>query len=175
MSNEPTFLRNATDGHPITFFEAGHHWNFLFFGTTGRGRSAAVHAEAFRRGVSYEEMLKELEPTAEQKAAGSSLEAVEREQESKRLTAVREAYWQNSSESEFCRIHDVLVSTLMEKAPQGPSNDQLKAFFMLLPAHIVGLGVSWGFNDTEVGDAVYRFIEDNKSGVTACLGLTQPL
>ena len=94
--------------------------------------------------------------------------------EAQRLAAVREAYWQNSSENEFYRVHDALVSTLMDKAPQGPTDDQVKALFMILPAPIIGLGVAWGFGDTEVGDAIFRFIVDNKKAVAAQLGLSLP-
>jgi hypothetical protein len=51
------------------------------------------------------------------------------------------------------------------------TNEQVKALFLMLPAHIIGLGISWGFHDTEVGDGVYRFVEDNEDEVRAALGL----
>ncbi|MFY1903644.1 hypothetical protein ACOTBZ_28565 [Achromobacter xylosoxidans] len=50
-----------------------------------------------------------------------------------------------------------------------PSLAQLKAVFMMLPATIVGTGLSWGFDDTEVGDDIHRFIDDNREAVVAQL------
>jgi hypothetical protein len=85
----------------------------------------------------------------------------------KRLRAVCEAYW---SETElggghFAGMHDVVVDVLGIQ----PSNDQLRALLFMLPTHIIGKGIAYGFGDTEVADAIYEFIEENKEEVLNCL------
>ena len=42
---------------------------------------------------------------------------------------------------------------------------QIKAFFMMLPADIIGSALSWGFSDTEVRERTYEFVEQNKQAV----------
>jgi hypothetical protein len=88
--------------------------------------------------------------------------------EDARIQAVRQAVWDAWSDDEwaFSRLHDVLVDTVMEHAP---SREQLKAVFMMLPAFLIGKGIAWGFNDTEVGDGMFRFVEENEPAVRACL------
>jgi len=147
-------------------------YHIMILGQTGRGKSALLQAEAIQRGISYDELLKEIEPTEAQKESAKMHEQAEEERDTKRLTAVREAYWQTSSERDFYRLHDALVSTLMTGAENGPTAEQLKALFMMLPARIVGLGIAWGFDDTEVGDDIYRFIEEHESAVADQLGIT---
>jgi hypothetical protein len=95
----------------------------------------------------------------------ASLEPQKSLRREERLLAIRQAVWDAWSDDEraFDRLHDVLVDALMPDSPL--SRDQLKAVFMMLSAPIIGLGVAWGFNDTEVGDSMYRFIEDNAEAV----------
>lgn len=100
-------------------------------------------------------------------------EQAEKEREAKRLDAVREAYWQASNEDDFDRLHDALVSTVMQDSANEPTTEQIKALFMMLPAQIIGLGISWGFSDTEVGDDIYTFIEENRESVIERLGITK--
>jgi hypothetical protein len=69
----------------------------------------------------------------------------------------------------------VLVDTVFEGLDEGPTDGHVKALFMMLPAHLIGLGISWGFNDTEVGDAAYRFVDENEEEVRAALGLPSSL
>lgn len=50
-----------------------------------------------------------------------------------------------------------------------PTADQIKAFFMTLPADIIGSALSWGFSDTEVRERNYEFVEQNKQAVLAVI------
>ena len=50
-----------------------------------------------------------------------------------------------------------------------PTQEQLKAVFMLLPANIIGQGISRGFEGTDFGDEIYRFIGENEGIVRAKL------
>ncbi|OAD16452.1 hypothetical protein [Achromobacter insolitus] len=142
--------------------------HFMIIGSTGKGRSSLLQAEADRRGISYEELEHCLEPTKEQKEQMRMREEAEQQEEELRLQAVRQAIWDawSDDESAFSRIHDALVSTVMDDSP---SQAQLKAVFMMLSATIIGKGISWGFDDTEVGDDIYQFIEENKEAVVAQL------
>jgi len=46
-----------------------------------------------------------------------------------------------------------------------PQPEQIKAFFMTLPADIIGSALSYGFSDTEVRERTYEFVEQNKQAV----------
>lgn len=156
------FIATAKDGTQHT----------LILGATRRGKSRLLQTEAARLGISYEELERRLEPTDEQKEQMHMREEAEERKEEQRLQAVRQAVWDAWSDDEiaFSRIHDALVSTVMDKSP---TEEQLKRVFMLLPATIIGRGVSWGFDDTEVGDDIYRFIEENEDAVQAKLAEPQ--
>jgi|JXWR01.1.fsa_nt_gb hypothetical protein len=138
--------------------------HFLFLAVTGKGRSVALEVEAKRLGISYEELDRRMAPSDEQREQMMLQEEAEHRKEERRLQRVREAVWEAWSDDEdaFDRLHDALVSTVMDESP---TRDQLKAVFMILPAKIIGLGISWSFDDTEVGDEMYQFIQDNKDAV----------
>ncbi|MGZ0002921.1 hypothetical protein [Burkholderia gladioli] len=142
--------------------------HFMIAGTSGKGKSLLLQAEAARLGISYEELQRRLEPTDEQKEQIRMREEADERKAEQRLRAVREAIWDAWSDDEgaFSRLHDVLVSTVMDASP---SRAQLKAVFMMLPATIIGKGISWNFDDTEVGDDMYQFVEENKEAVVAQL------
>lgn len=88
--------------------------------------------------------------------------------EAQRLKAVREAFWNNTPEGHYdlSQLHDVLVvSDIVEE----PTQDQIKAFFMMLPADIIGSALSWGFSDTEVRERTYEFVQQDKQAVLAAI------
>lgn len=88
--------------------------------------------------------------------------------EEQRLNAVREAFWHNTPQGhhDLSQLHHVLVvSEIVEE----PTADQIKAFFMTLPADIIGSALSWGFSDTEVRERTYEFAEQNKQAVLAII------
>jgi hypothetical protein len=65
------------------------------------------------------------------------------------------------------------VDTIFAELDEGPTDEQVKALFMILPKHIIGEGISWGFNDTVVGDNTYEFVQDNEEEVRKALGLPE--
>lgn len=79
-----------------------------------------------------------------------------------RLNAVKEAYWNNIDKSESDVISD-MISYILEL--QEVSLETVRVVFMLLPATIVGKGISFGFDDTEVRDNIYEYVEKHKEGI----------
>lgn len=150
----------------------GNTQHLMIIGSTRKGKSLLLQAEANRLGISYEELERRLEPTAEQEEQMRMREEAEERKEEERLQAVRQAVWDawSDDDSAFTRLHDAMVSTVMEESP---SRAQMKAVFMLLPATVIGLGIAWGFTDTEVGDDIHRFIEENEDAVRATLAAAQ--
>lgn len=136
----------------------------MIIGTTGQGKSALLMEEVLRRGIPYEQLVKELEPTLEQKERMKKMEEERHSREEARLQAVRDAYWaaSNLDDLEFATIHDALVEFC---EINDPTNTQSKAVFDLLPAGIIGGGIQWGFDDTEVRDNIYIFVRDNADAV----------
>lgn len=83
--------------------------------------------------------------------------------EEDRLKAVREAFWNNTPEDyDIGPLHDTLVTLGLA---QEPTIDQLKRFFMMLPANIIGPAVSWGLTDTEVRDRIHEFAQENEENL----------
>lgn len=83
----------------------------------------------------------------------------------KRLQAVRDAFWNNTSEDDddLYVFHDALADIGFDK----PTSAQQKSLFMLIPEGILGQGIRWGFSDTEVRDAVHEFAKENEATVRA--------
>lgn len=175
MAKPSLIFCGAGKDRPFFLGDNEHVRHHMVLGHAGRGKSAALQEAALRKGISYNELLKELEPTEQQRGAAYMHKQAEEDREAKRLTAVCEAYWQSSSEHDFGRLHDALASTLMKGAKHRPTTGQLKTLFMMLPAKTIGLGIAWGFDDTEVGDDICRFIHENEDAVAAQLGLTPQL
>jgi hypothetical protein len=155
----------------IQIFTTAHEggtYHTVILGTSGQGRSVLLQAEARRLGMTYEELLQRLEPSEEQKERQRMRQEEDDRAEDQRLNAVREAYWHNTPEGhhDLSQLHDVLVvSDIVEE----PTADQIKAFFMILPADIIGSALSWGFRDTEVRERTYEFVEQNKQAVLAAI------
>lgn len=89
--------------------------------------------------------------------------------EDQRLNAVKEAFWGNTPQGhdDFDELYDVLVDSEIVK---DPTPEQIKAFFMKLPADIIGSALSWGFSDTEVRESTYAFVQQNKQTVLEAVG-----
>lgn len=85
----------------------------------------------------------------------------------KRLQALREAFWNNTSEDDddLYVFHDALVNIGLDD----PTPAQQKSLFMLIPEITLGQGICWGFSDTEVRSAVHEFVEKNEATVRAAL------
>lgn len=126
--------------------------NHIFIlGTTGKGRSSFI-GEAQQTSLFEDDS--ELYNNQQKKKDNKRTQ---------RLQNIREAYWLSTLEIdselfEFATIHDSLVEFLNIK---DPTIDEQKVVFDLLPQHIIGAGISWGFNDTEVRDNIYTFVQKN--------------
>lgn len=138
--------------------------NMLIPGTSGSGKSLILEKEAKRRGIPNEDLVKELEPTAEEIEVAQISEDNDRKAAEKRLQAVREAFWSNTPEDDAVvdHLHDALVANELVAEP---SPEQVKILFMMLPGKIIGSGLSWGFSDTEVRESIYAFVDENKQKV----------
>jgi len=142
----------------------GNTYHKMIIGTSRQGKSALLQSEARRLGITYEELLQRMEPTEEQKEQQRMRQAEEDRAEEQRLKAVRIAFWQNTPKghNDLNRLHDVLV---VADVVEDPTPEQIKSFFMTLPADIIGSALSWGFSDTEVRERTYEFVEQNKQTV----------
>lgn len=142
---------------------AHHH---VIIGTTRKGKSVILAAEAARLGITYDELLKRMEPTPEQREKERILQEERKQREIARLTAVCEAYWVNSTEddSDLYVLHDALVCA---EIVESPTEEQQKSLFLMLPSDIVGQGIAWGFSDTEVRENIQSFVEKNRDAVVA--------
>jgi hypothetical protein len=137
----------------------------MIFGTSGQGKSGLLQAEALRLGISYDELLRRMAPTPEQVKEQERMRQDEAQQAgAKRLNAVREAFWSLTPPGhyDFDCLHDVLSTADLAGEP---TPAQVKALFMMLPSDILGSAISWGFNDTEVRERIYEFVERNRPGV----------
>lgn len=136
----------------------------LIIGTSGRGKSVLLEEEALRRGISYDELLAEMDPSAETKARWAEERQATANAEARRLHAVCEALWATAPEkgNDLAQLGETLaVLDIVEN----PTADQQKALLLMLPGHIVGLGIAWGFDDTEVRDKIYEFVDENREAV----------
>lgn len=152
----------------FTTAHEGGTYHTIILGPSGQGKSVLLQAEARRLGITYEELLQRLEPSEEQTEQQRMRREEEDRAENQRLTAVREAFWHNTPEGhhDLSQLHDVLVvSDIVEE----PTAAQIKAFFMMLPADIIGSALSWGFGDTEVRERTYEFVEQHKQAVLATI------
>jgi len=134
-------------------------------GTSTRGRSRLLEQQAESLGISYDELLKKLEPTDEQKERMMVEQDRRKQADANRLKAVAEAYWAATSpdDSELDVLHDALLEV---EGLESPSREQQRALFVMLPATIVGSGISWGFSDTEVRENIYAFVVENLDAVS---------
>ena len=148
------------------FIQNGDTYHTMIVGTSGKGKSVLLQAEALRLGISYDELLRRMELKPEQKERERMRQVDEDRVEEERLNAVREAFWSLTppGHHDFDCLHDVLVAS---ELAEDPTPSQVKAFFMMLPPDIVGSAISWGFGDTEVRERAYEFLRENKKDVVA--------
>jgi hypothetical protein len=150
----------------ITISSGSDSGHLLVLGTTRKGKSTLVQAEADRLGISYEEMERRLEPTDEQKERARVKQEERDRREAVRLDAVRAAYWGNTDKPDFDL--SPLVSAL-DGIVDDPTDEQQRILFMMLPADVFGQGVSWGFSDTDVRGRIYEFVNENRDAVAAAV------
>ena len=141
----------------------------MMLGPSGQGKSVLLQAAARRLGISCEELLKQKEPTEEQKERETMRQEEEDRADDQRLNAVREAFWHNTPEGHYDRelLHDVLVASGIAEEP---TPEQIRALFMTLPADIIGAVLSQGFCDTRVRELTYAFVQQNRQTVRGAVG-----
>lgn len=155
---------------PIFFTSQDIKHHTMIIGSSSRGKSVRLQAEAMRLGISYEELLRRLEPSEESKLQMKEREEVAGRVEAARMQAVRDAYWNATPpdhHDQAC-LHDAIVCSDLSNEP---TNEMVKALFMMLPDDIIRSAISWGFSDTEVRERVYAFINENSTKVRSSLGL----
>lgn len=142
----------------------------MIIGSSGSGKSVLLQAEAMRLGISYEELMRRLEPSEEATRKMKEREDDATRVAAARMQAVRDAYWKATppDHHDLECLHDALVCSALSNEP---TNEMVKALFMMLPDDIMGSAISWGFSDTEVRERVYAFIKDNSTEVRSSIGL----
>lgn len=127
--------------------------HFLIVGTSGRGKSS----------------FGDTEPTEEQRRASAERKAQAERKRQARLTAVCEAYWAGTDpdSAEFSSMADSLLDVFSISV----TREQLKALLLVLPEELVGQGIAWGFDDTEVRDAIYDYVKRSHEKVRTALGI----
>lgn len=166
----PRFVPGLEEGANVISLDSEDGRQHLFvIGSTGRGRSSRLMAEATRRGIAYDKLLKQLEPSEEEKQAMREKEQARAQHELIRLNAVRQAYWTQTDpeDSDLWVLHDALTQI---DGLVSPSREQQRIVFFMLPADVIGNGIAWGFSDTEVRSSVWKFVDENKAAVAAAIG-----
>jgi len=80
-----------------------------------------------------------------------------------RINAIRQIYWNASVDlNDFAALDRALVS-VMDIAK--PTLSQRKALFDMLPQSVLGFGIQWGFDDTDVCDVIADFAQSNKEAL----------
>lgn len=65
------------------------------------------------------------------------------------------------------RLHDAVVEALDVSL----SLSDCEKVYELLPDHIKGTAISWGFSDTVFGDEVFSFAKDHKEDIMYIVGV----
>lgn len=136
-------------------------------GAGGKGYSQLIQQQADQEGVSYEEMDRRLQPSAEHIQQGQSEKHEAKVKSEKRLQLVRDAYWAGSCEDDLNGLHDAIVNVLGFP----PTTEQIHAVFNLLPAEIIAGVIQWGIDDTEVRSNASIFINENVDTVRQSIRL----
>ncbi len=135
--------------------------HIFMLSSSGKGRSFFIAQEALKRGISYEEVEKELEPTEEQKAVQKERAMKRKAYEQKRFEAVRKAFWENSDPDDWeLYVLDDCISSLIPDAGEIPHH-QRESLFMSLPDDIVYSAIKYGISDSVVRDDIYAFAKNN--------------
>lgn len=158
--------KNNFNFNPVgknTFFMNGESIadHIFILSSSGKGRSSLIAQEALRRGLSYEEVEKELEPTEEQKAVQKERAMKRKAYEQNRFEAVRKAFWENSDPDDWeLYVLDDCISSLIPNDVE-ITHRQRESLFMSLPDDIVYSAIKYGISDSVVRDDIYAFVKDN--------------
>lgn len=132
----------------------------IVVGTTGKGKSLLLEEEAKRLGITYDELLKQMEPTEEQKAMIEANKQKRAEEQRVKESTIRNAIWATFDQSDIAEFLDALKIIL--EIPE-PTKSNAKEVFFALDMSIVGNIVSWGISDTPTREAIWEFVRENKT------------
>ena len=77
------------------------------------------------------------------------------------INKLKDVYWEENGDEDL----DVIWNSMQEYKNLEITEEETKQIFYMLPQNIFGLGIQWGFSDTEVRDQIYVFIEENMENV----------
>ena len=143
--------------------------HYLMLGTSCKGKSVLLKKQARALGISYDELLERMGPTPEVRDAVAQHRTERQSREQARLRRVAQAYWQGTAGlpgDDLTVLHEALV---LAQLCERPTKAQCHALFLMLPATVIGQGIAWGFDDTEVRESVYSFVDDNLKDVARAL------
>jgi len=88
-----------------------------------------------------------------------------------RLHAVRHAYWDSTPPNayEIWKLKQALMQT---NVLIDPTMEQVKIFFLMVPASVLSDALKWGFNDSHVTTELYDYILTNKATIQEALATT---
>lgn len=132
----------------------------IVVGTTGKGKSVVLEEEAKRLGITYDELLKRMEPTEEQRAIMEANKQKRAEERRVKESTIRNAIWATFDQSDISELLDVLKVVLEISEP---TKSNAKEVFFALDMSIVGNIVSWGISDTPTREAIWEFVGENKT------------
>lgn len=146
------------------FYQLGSvsHAHIMVVGTTGKGRSVLLEQEAKRRGISYEELERQMEPSEEQKQIMREAAQKRKEVQKAKELMMRNAIWSALSDEDASEIFENLSTVC---GINNPTRDQAKIVFDSLDMDIIGDIVSWGMSDTPTRDSIWEFVNENKESL----------
>ena len=124
----------------------------IILATTGKGKSFlsdAIQGNDFSSAAD-QKITKELE--------------IEEEKRNNRMKerdmAMKKAYLENTDKDDLDMDLDCISMSISELHGEDYNNEDSKiAVFMMLPSTIFGNGVRWGFDDTEVRNEIWEYVE----------------
>lgn len=147
-------------------------FHLLLMSTAHGHRSALIETEAQRLGISVAELEQHLAVTPEQLIQAAARDTEDRARQQARLAAVCDAWWAHTPESHPER--QALQTVLAQAGVPRASPDQVRRFLGLLPSHLVGKGVAWGFADTAVREDLLGFAQELAPPLRAWLEPPKP-
>ena len=100
------------------------------------------------------------EQIARERVRDEQADAVQAE----RLAGVLERFWQLTPPG-HADIDCLRRQLTAAEITGDPTDAQVKAFFMMLPADVIGSAISWGFSDTEVRERMYEFVDQYRNEI----------
>ena len=97
------------------------------------------------------------------RTANSAIETMKPNKKENKMINAKKLYWETSEDSEFYVLYDALREILDRDA----KTEEVESLFYMLDDYVFGLGIQWGFSDTEVREHIYKFTKENKEEILA--------